>query len=251
VGVKIIEVETRQEFESSINSKTAMVFFLNLAEPQGQIKREEFIEVAKKAGIPSLIDAAADLPPAENLKAFVKMGFDLVAFSGGKGLRGPQCSGLLMGRKDLIQAALANGSPNSDTVGRPAKVGKEEIVGLFKAVELYVQRDHQAEWKEWELRVQTIANELKGIRTVETERFIPAIANQVPHLAIQWDAQALGLTKEDFVKQLRDGTPRIEVRPSSPDATRLEIGVWMMHPQEHLVVARRCREILSAAAKKT
>src|SRR5262245_7769645 len=138
VGVKIVEIETPQELESAVNSKTAMLFFLNSAANQGRIKREEFAGLAKKLGIPSLIDAAADVPPAENLSAFTKMGYDLVAFSGGKGLRGPQCSGLLLGRKDLVGSAFQNGSPNSDSAGRIGKVGKEEIVGLLKAVELFV-----------------------------------------------------------------------------------------------------------------
>jgi uncharacterized pyridoxal phosphate-dependent enzyme len=249
VGVKILEVETRQELEAAINEKTAMLFFLNLADPKGQIKRQEFVETAKKAGIPSLIDAAADLPPAENLTVFLKMGFDLVAFSGGKGLRGPQCSGLLLGKKNLIQAALLNGPPYSDSVARPAKVGKEEIVGLMTAVELYLKRDHRAEWEEWERRVQLIADELGKIRTVQTERFVPEIANQVPHLGVKWDAKALKLTRADFEKALRGGEPRIETRPGATDEGRLDIGVWMLHPGEDRIVARRCAEILKTAAQ--
>ena len=249
VGAKIVEVETRQELEAAINSKTAMLFFLNLAEPKGLIKKQEFVELAKKAGVPSLIDAAADVPPAENLTAFIKMGFDLVAFSGGKGLRGPQCSGLLLGRRDLIQAGLLNGSPYSDSVARTAKVGKEEIVGLLTAVELYLKRDHRSEWQEWEQRVQFIADELRGIKTVQTERFIPEIANQVPHLAIKWDAKALKLSREDFEKALREGEPRIEPRPGITEEGRLEIGVWILQPGEHKVVARRCSEILKKAAQ--
>ena len=208
VGVKIIEVETCRELESAISEKTALLFFLNLADPKGQIKRQEFAEIANKRGIPCLIDAAADLPPAENLSAFTKMGYDLAAFSGGKGLRGPQCSGLLLGRKDLIQAAFLNGSPHSDSVGRGGKVGKEEIVGLLKAVELYVKSDHEREWKEWEHRVSVVEEAVQRIPGVRTERFIPVIANQVPHLAIQWDPASISLTTELFVKALRDGEPR-------------------------------------------
>lgn len=248
VGVKIVEVETRQELESAISDKTAMLFFLNLADPQGQIKRQEFAEIAKKAGIPSLIDAAADVPPAENLSAYIKMGYDLVAFSGGKGIRGPQCSGLLLGRKELIQAAFLNGSPNADSAGRIGKVGKEEIVGLLTAVELYVKRDHQAEWKDWEGRVSLIGKAVAGIRGIQTERFVPEIANQVPHLAIKWDTSALRLSKEDFVKALREGEPRIEVRPNSATEPRLEIAVWMLQPDEDRIVARRCAEILKKSA---
>ena len=212
-------------------------------------RRENGTRRSEEPGIPSLIDAAADLPPAENLTAFVKMGFDLVAFSGGKGLRGPQCSGLLLGRKDLIQAALLNGSPYSDTVARPSKVGKEEIIGLLTAVELYLKRDHQAEWAEWERRVQFIADGLRGIKTVQTERFVPEIANRVPHLAVKWDATTLRLRRDNFEKALREGEPRIETRPGVAEEGRLEIGVWMMQPDEHRIVARRCAEILKKAAQ--
>ena len=195
VGVKIVEIETEEELWSAINDRTVMLFFLNLANNEGTIQRERFAEIAKNAGIPSLIDAAADLPPVENLSAFLKMGYDLAAFSGGKGLRGPQCSGLLLGRKDLIDAAFLNGSPHSDSVGRPAKVGKEEVVGLMTAVELYVNKDHDAEWSDWERQVSFIASAVSGIRGVHAEQFVPEIANRVPHLDITWDPDAVRLTR--------------------------------------------------------
>jgi L-seryl-tRNA(Ser) seleniumtransferase len=244
VGVRLIEVETRAQMENAINDKTAMMFFLNYADPSGQVKRKEFIEIAKKAGIPTLLDAAADVPPPSRLSEYIKMGFDLVAFSGGKGLRGPQCSGLLLGRKDLIDAAFLNGSPHSDSVGRIAKVGKEEIVGLWTAVELYLKRDHQAEWREWESRVREIARLLEGLRGVKTERFVPEIANESPHLRVSWEEQVIPMKNEQLVKLLRDGEPRIEVRPSAGNRPVLEIGVWMLQPGEHRVVGRRVREVL-------
>jgi len=250
IGVKIVEVETAQELDQAVNDRTAMLFFLNSADPQGQIKRQEFAEIARKKGIPSLIDAAADVPPAENLSAYIKMGFDLVAFSGGKGIRGPQCSGLLLGRKDLVHAAYLNGSPHSDSVGRGGKVGKEEIVGLMTAVELFVKRDHQAMWKDWERQVSAIGKAVSGIKGVETEQFLPVIANQVPHLAIKWDPKAIAKTRDDIAKALRDGEPRIEVRPSAGNEPRLDIAVWMLAPGEYEVVGKRCAEVLKAAAQK-
>ncbi len=177
------------------------------------------------------------------------MGYDLVAFSGGKGLRAPQCSGVLLGRKDLIRAAYVNGSPHSNSVARIAKVGKEEIVGLTKAVELYFERDHEAEWNEWEARVRHILSTVEDIPGVSGERFVPEIANEVPHAAIEWDPKRIALTRQDFVEALRDGEPRIEVRPSDPGEPRLEIGVWMMEPGDHQIVASRCAEILRGAGK--
>jgi len=244
VGVRLVEAATPGGLLASIGEKTAMLFFLNNAANKSPITREELVAAGKKTGVPTLIDAAADLPPASNLTAFLKMGFDLVAFSGGKGLRGPQSSGLLLGRKDLIQAAFLNGSPHSDSVGRLAKVGKEEIVGLTRALELYLARDHDADWKEWEERVGHIVSRVSGTASVRAERFVPEIANEVPHAAITWEPKAIRLTRDSFAKALREGEPRIEPRPSPGEEPRLEIGVWMMEPDDHRVVADRCAEIL-------
>jgi L-seryl-tRNA(Ser) seleniumtransferase len=248
VGVRVVEVGSKAELLSAVNERTAMLFFLNLVANKSPISREELVEVGKKTGVPTLIDAAADLPPASNLTAFTKMGFDLVAFSGGKGLRGPQCSGLLLGRKDLLRAAFLNGSPHSDSVARLAKVGKEEIVGLTRALELYLARDHEAEWREWEARVAHIVSRVSGISGVKPERFVPEIANAVPHVAISWDRAGIALTRDQFAQAMREGEPRIEIRPSAPEEPRAEIGVWMMMPGDHLVVADRCAEVLSRRA---
>ena len=244
VGVKLVEVGSRQELEEAISPRTAMLFFLNMAEPRGEIRREEFVSIAKDAGIPCLIDAAADIPPVENLSILIEMGFDLAAFSGGKGIRGPQTSGLLLGRKGLIQAASFNASPNPDRLGRVSKVGKEEIVGFWKALELYLKRDHQADWKRWEEQLQVIAEALDGIPGIRTEPFVPVISSQVPHLAVEWDAVSLGFSKEDFLRALRQGEPRIEVSPVPTEGSRLELSSWMLEPGEEEWVARRCQEVL-------
>ena len=243
-GVKLIEVETPEEFESALGPQTAMIFFLNSAAPEGQLGHEQAVAIAKKKGVPILIDAAADVPPADNLFRFTKMGFDLVAFSGGKGLRGPQSSGLLLGRADLIRAARMNGSPNGDSVCRTNKVNKEEMVGLLVALELFLNRDHEATWKEWESRCDRIASAVKDVEGVKTETFVPEIANAVPHLRVSWDYDARGLTPRQVTQALREGEPSIEARPGSGEA--LEIGVWMMEPGDDEVVARRLREILAA-----
>jgi len=247
VGVDLVEIETRQELEAAISEKTAMLFFLNFANDQGQIDREEFASLGQKTGIPTLIDAAADLPPVENLRIFTEMGFDLAAFSGGKGLRGPQCSGLLLGRRDLVDAAYLNGSPHSNSVARIAKVGKEEIMGLTRAVELYVEKDHEAEWNEWESRVRTIIAGVSDIPGVTANQFVPHIANEVPHVAITWDSTRINLTRDDVANALREGEPRIEARPGAGDTSRLDIGVWMMEPEDAPVVAARCSEIFRDA----
>jgi L-seryl-tRNA(Ser) seleniumtransferase len=244
-GVKMIEVDTRAELESAINDRTAMMFFLNSSDPRGKIHHEEFIAVGKKHKIPTLIDAAADVPPVDNLYRYTKLGFDLVAFSGGKGLRGPQSSGLLLGRTDLIEAAKLNDSPNSDSLCRTNKVNKEEIIGMLVALEAYLAQDHAAVWKDWEERCRTISDALKEFEDVRTEVRVPQIANAVPHLHVRWDSKKRGLTPADMVKKLRDGEPSIEVTPGSN--RQLVIGVWMMEPGEAEVVGKRMKAIFAGA----
>src|SRR5579864_2222537 len=169
IGTKTIWVETREDLDRAINERTAMMFFYNEMEPEGKIGRLEWIRVGKERGVPTFNDAASDTPPVERLSQYVREGFDLVAFSGGKALLGPQCSGLLMGRKDLIEAALPSMNPYS-SIGRGMKVGKEEMVGLLAAVERYLKVDHDREMKELEARVQDIIGALAKIRGLTAER---------------------------------------------------------------------------------
>ncbi len=245
-GIRYVEVETREELEAAINEKTAMMHFFNAADPQGQIKVAEFAELGKKHGIPTFNDAAADVPPVENLSKYIKMGYDLVTFSGGKGLRGPQSAGLLLGRKDLIEAARLNNSPYSDSIGRGMKVNKEEILGMMVAVEVYLKTDHAAEWREFERRVKLIADRVASLPGMKTEVYVPEIANHVPHLRITWDEAAAKLTAEDVVKKLREGEPSIEIVPGANNG-KIGIAVWMLQPGEAQVVARRVREVLKTS----
>jgi L-seryl-tRNA(Ser) seleniumtransferase len=177
------------------------------------------------------------------------MGFDLVAFSGGKGLRGPQCAGLLLGRKDLIEAALLNSNPHEDAIGRPCKVGKEEIVGMFVTLERYLRIDHAAEWKDWEARLDTIEKTVSAVPGVQMGRFVPDVANHVPHLYFQWDEKAFGLTLAECAKQLEDGEPSI-ICLAGENARGLSVTPFMMKPGEERIVARRVKEAFMAAQKK-
>ena len=149
-GLKVIEVESAKELEAAINNNTAMMWFLNASNFLGKVRDEEFVTIAKRHQIPTMIDCAADVPPVEMLWKHTKMGFDLVCFSGGKGLRGPQSAGLLLGKKALVTAARRNAPPNGNTVGRGMKVNKEEILGMLVAIEQYLSRDHQKDWNLWE-----------------------------------------------------------------------------------------------------
>jgi L-seryl-tRNA(Ser) seleniumtransferase len=243
-GIRFVEVETAEQLERAAGSRTAMMLFFNAADPQGQIHAADFAALGRKLNIPTFNDAAADVPPVENLSKYLKMGFDLVTFSGGKGLRGPQSAGLLLGRADLIAAARMNSSPNSDSIGRGMKVNKEELLGMMVAVEVYIKKDHAAEWREWEKRVKTVADSVASVPGVKTESFVPEIANAAPHLRIRWEGGAARITPAEAVKRLREGEPSIELRPGARDC--LEVAVWMMQPGEAQVVGRRIREVLKA-----
>ena len=242
-GAKIVTVETRGELEAAIGPNTGMLFFLNKAERDGQISSDEFVKIAKQRGVPTMNDAASDATPKENLWKYTQQGFDLVIFSGGKALRGPQASGLLLGRKDLIEAALPAMSPFGG-IGRGMKVGKEELCGVLAAVERYLKVDHQAEWRELEERVASIQAALKGVSGVKTDRHIPVIANEVPHVTVQWDESARSLTSQQVTEKLLSGDPPIHVQ--RPGTGKLLISVWMMRGDEHKLVGKRLREIFSA-----
>jgi L-seryl-tRNA(Ser) seleniumtransferase len=240
-GVRLIEVETREELERAVNDKTAMMLFYNNNNKEGRIPDTEFVELGKKHNIPTLNDAAADVPPVDNLWKYTKMGFDLVAFSGGKGIRGPQSAGMLLGRKDLIAAARLNGPPNGNAVGRGMKVNKEEMLGMLAALERYLAIDHAQELREFERRAELIRSSAASVTGVTAETFVPEVANHVPHVKISWPATP-GLTPADAVKLLRDGTPSIGTRSEGDSVI---IGVWMMQPGEDKIVAKRLREVLT------
>src|SRR6266550_3291479 len=244
VGTKINWVETRAELDRAINDRTAMLFFYNEMEPEGQIKRDEWIRVGKQRGVPTFNDAASDTPPVERLSQYIREGFDLVAFSGGKALRGPQCSGLLIGRKDLIEAAIPASSPYA-SIGRGMKVGKEEMVGLLAAVERYLKVDHEAEFKELDLRVSYMIKTLSKIPGLNADRHLPPIANHVPHLSLTWTEGAFKFDAGEVVRQLMQGDPSIAI--SRRGERLLHVSVWMMRPGEHQIVTRRLQDVFTAA----
>lgn len=240
-GAEIVTVETRRELEAAINDRTGMMFFLNKAEHNGEVKSDDFVRIGRERGIPTMNDAASDATPRENLWKYTQQGFDLVIFSGGKALSGPQATGLLLGRKDLIEASLPAMSP-SGGIGRGMKVGKEEMCGVLAAVERYLRADHKAEWQELEGRVAHIRGALQGVKGIKTDRHIPVIANEVPHVTVQWDEAARGLTAQQVSEQLLAGDPPIHVQRRSGG---LLISVWKMRGDEHKIVADRLKSILA------
>src|SRR6267378_1019553 len=242
-GVKLVEVETSEDVRKAVNPKTGMMHFTNFANAAGQIKVEEWAKLAKELNVPSFIDAAADTPPVSHLWHYTVMGYDLAAFSGGKAIRGPQCAGLLIGRKDLVAYALLNNSPHEDTLGRSQKVGKEEIIGMIKALESYLKEDHDALAKEWWRRLDSISAEITRITGVSTSFSVPDIANHVPHLEIHWDPRHISLEPADAVRQLRSGKPSIVL---ASNESGLIMNSFMLQPGEEKVIAERLTQLFRA-----
>ncbi|MCW9707927.1 aminotransferase class V-fold PLP-dependent enzyme [Fodinibius salsisoli] len=248
-GVKMVEVESAEEMEEAFNDQTVMTLFFNAAAQFGgfehSIGHEEFVSISKKHNIPSFIDAAADVPPVKNLFLYKDMGFDLVTFSGGKAIRGPQSAGLLFGRKDLIEAAKLNNNPHSDSIGRGMKVNKEEIFGMLVALESYLERDHDEQWEEWVGWTEVIAGQAETVPTVQAERHVNSgPANHFPDLQLSWDQDRVAITPEEVVKELEEGSPKIVV---SSNKKGLYITVVMMKPRQVDIVGQRLKEVLEQA----
>jgi L-seryl-tRNA(Ser) seleniumtransferase len=242
-GVTMVWVETRADLEKAINEKTAMMAFMNCNTNQGQIKHEEWLEVAKKYKIPTLIDIAADVPPIENFWKFNDMGFDLVCLSGGKAIRGPQSSGVLMGKKDLIAAARLSASPRGSTIGRGHKVNKEEILGLYVAIEKFI-RTGEEEWNFWMKQIAHIEDSVKDLPSIKTRVFVPELANCTPNLEISWDPTVIKATGQEIQKRLSLGEPGIELNAGK---NNISLVTFIMVPGEEKIVAKRIREELLKA----
>src|SRR2546423_216745 len=237
-GVKLIEIETRDELRKAVNPKTAMMHFSNFANATGKIKVDEWCKLAKEYKVPCFNDAAADTPPLSHLWDYANMGYDLIAFSGGKAIRGPQCAGLLIGRKDLIAYALLNNSPHEDTIGRSQKVGKEEIVGMVKALELYLNEDHETLTKEWQERLESISRQIIKVPGVSTSFFVPEIANHVPHMRIILNPAKISVTPNEVSRLLKDSKPSI-VMSVGEDTPGLGMNSFMLQPGEDKIVANQ------------
>lgn len=244
VGAKVVLVKTAKEMEKAINKKTAMMWFLNANTENGEVKWEEFVAIAKKHNIPTFIDCAADVPPVSNLFRFTEMGFDMVGFSGGKGLRGPQSAGLLLGKRKYIEAARMHTPPRGETIGRGMKVNKEEVLGMLVALELYLNKDHDKEWKLWEDQIELISNSALAVEGVRTEIHVPKHANHVPSLRIRWDENKVKITADEARRLLREGHPSIQ---TVGNKTTIGITTWMMTPGQERIVAKRVHEILKSA----
>jgi len=246
-GCKVITVETTEDVEKAINEKTALLSFINIMADKGKILHEEWIALAKKHNIPTCIDIAADVPPVSNLWKFNDMGFDFVVISGGKAIRGPQSAGILMGKKSIIDAARLHMPPRGFNIGRGMKINKEEILGMYVALEQYLTYDHEKEWEQWEKRIAHIESKVKAINGVTTKVTVPPLGNITPTLAISWDNTILKFQAKDLQEKLRNGTPSIEVIGANDNT--ISITTWVMKPGEEKIVGRRLAEEFSNAPK--
>lgn len=262
-GAKLVLAYTPEEIVNAINENTAMIYTTNLGD-----KLQKELSIAKDHKIPMLLDDAAGIPPADNAKLYARMGIDLYCFSGGKGLCGPQCSGLLLGRKDLIESALLNCSPREGAVCRPMKVGKEEIIGCLTALETWLKMDERKLYAEWNGRLDRIRKLVETVPGIKTETYTPDDGNRYPTLKVSWDQQAWRYSISDCVQELRAGDPVIEVlgadnpslvkavregnpnhkEPKGPD--HIELVSMTIKPGEEMIVGQRLRSILGAAQKK-
>jgi uncharacterized pyridoxal phosphate-dependent enzyme len=245
-GVRLVEVENRDDLLKALNEKTAMMHFSNFANATGQIKVDEWVKLGKEHNIPTFIDAAADTPPVSHLWDYANMGYDLIAFSGGKAIRGPQCAGLLVGRRDLVGFALLNNSPHEDTIGRSQKVGKEEIIGMVKALECYLQEDHDALNQEWQRRLDQVSAQITKVPGVTTRFYVPDVANHVPHMEIVWDTR-ISASPKDVVSALRKGDPSI-ILSAGEDSPHVSMNSFMLQPGEEKIIADAMFAVLKAHA---
>jgi L-seryl-tRNA(Ser) seleniumtransferase len=247
-GAKIVLIGTDEgatvaELEAAINERTAAIFyFYNVSRMKGQVPFEEGIAIARKHGIPLIVDAAAQLPPVENLWRFTQMGADGAIFSGGKGLCGPQSSGLVVGRKGLIEAMAFHANPRM-ALGRPMKVGKEEIVGLLAAVKRYLALDHDAIMQAWEGQVAAVIAAFEGVPGVTARRSFPSEAGQpMPRAEIVFDEARLGITRDEILKRLRGGEPSIALAASGTNG--VFVNPQTLEPGQEKIICGRLQEII-------
>ena len=255
LGVKLVVVRDKAELEPAFNERTAMVYILAGPGDDGPLGTQAIAEIARRKNVPVVVDAAAEVLTLKP-NVHLQRGASAVAYSGGKCIRGPQAAGLLLGEKSLLQGAWVNSAPHH-AFGRSVKVGKEEIMGMLAAVEMWVKRDHEAEWKQWENWLDQIATSVKRVPGVTTKVNQPneGLSNRTPALQIMWDSAKLGITGPEVSKLVLDGEPRIVLagasgaRGGGNSASSVSVVPYQMTPGDEKVVADRLHAILSKPPK--
>ncbi len=245
-GVRMIEVETVDDVKRAINKKTAMMYYSFYFRKDSKINMKEYAALGKKYHIPTFIDGAAYIPPMERLSEYLNLGFDLAAFSGGKGLHGPYSAGLLLGRKDLIEAALLNNSPNSNTIGRGMKVSKEEILGTMVAVEVSLKYDYSVDVKRHNKLLKFVYDKLESIPIpgVKNKMDLPENENSRSGLRVYWDKSVIKKSVTEVSKQLLEGEPSVVMEFRDRTKNEFEIEAQMLKYDEVDILVRRIREVL-------
>jgi seryl-tRNA(Sec) selenium transferase len=275
-GAKLVEVETREEMIAAINPKTVAIHFTNILSDKGKVSGPETVAIAKEHNLYTFNDAAADVPPVERLWEYPGVGFDMVAFSGGKDIRGPQAAGVLIGKEDLIHYALLNMSPQEDRIGRCCKVGKETIFGMLKALEIFVNQDYEAALRKYDEQAQVITDAVKkfGVTALPRQFNPQALGNVTPHYSWQIDRSRLNISGHDVMQKLAETRPigigsmgagASGLRGRNPDAPSEEaqpqhqrpprdpntfgFAVWQLKDGEEKMIAQRLAEIFRDAAR--
>ena len=243
-GAKLVEVETEADIRAAVSDKTAMMFYLQNRPENTKIEVADYIGLAKEYGIPIFCDAATTVPPVKSILTTVAAGFDLVCYSGGKGLRGPYSAGLLLGREDLIRFARLHGSPNHRAYGRSMKVAPEEYLGMMVAVETSLKFDEEAEYERQLKIVNAMGRELRGVPGVAVETSVPGAEAREPYIEVRWDAGVYAISPTDIKQALRDGEPSIEVRALFLSGGQLHLTAVALKEGEAEIVTRRVVEIL-------
>lgn len=254
-GIKYVEIGTRnhtsaREMEAAINQKTAAVAYFAFDPQEGVLPLREVIKIAHKQEVPVIVDAAAELPPQENLKKYIEMGADMVAFSGGKQILGPNDTGILCGKKDLIEAARLHAFPGyfvgRTVIGRPMKVSKEQIVGLIVALQRFVEKDYEAEMERWTRMAEYMAKELDALPDIKAEVGTPDSGTRplaIPRALIAIDERGLGMTIEEVAEKMKKGDPPVRVYPGPVKGT-MHLNPQCLREGQEKIVIKRLKEVL-------
>jgi len=247
-GATLVVVETADDIRAAVNSNTAMMFYLLNRPDDLEIAVEDYVALAREYDIPIMCDAATTVPPVSSIFDTVNAGFDLICYSGGKGLRGPYSAGLLLGRQDLIRYARQNGSPNHRAYGRSMKVAPEEYLGMMIAVETSLEFDEEAEYQRRLRIVNGMGRALTMLPGVTTETSVPGAEAREPYIEVRWDAEIYSVSVAEMKQALRSGEPSIEVRALFLSAGQLHLTATMLKVGEAEIVVGRVTEILEASA---